>query len=73
MRLFKKQERPLTGGQENTANRIADRILKAQQQAADYLNNKTGGFSRKNWLLTLIMFSVVFGSYCLYLLISAFN
>lgn len=73
MTLFKRKPKALSAQQEQRANRIAGAILKKQRQAADYLNSRTARVSGKGWLILLILFCATFGSYCLYLLIQAFN
>lgn len=71
MSLLKKHKQSLTDRQERTAGRIANRILNAQRKAADYLNGKTGRFSVGTWRILLFIFCGAFGSYCLYMLITA--
>jgi hypothetical protein len=73
MKLFKKRDRALSPVQEQRAGKIAQAILNRQRKTADYLNNKTAFISGKNWLLLLILFCTVFGSYCIYLLIKAIH
>ncbi len=73
MRLFKKSERTLTPRQQHTAQKVAERILSAQRQSADYLNSRTSGISARSWKLLLLAFCLGFGGYCLYLLWEAFN
>lgn len=58
---------------EETTQKIAGNILTRQSRIADYLNTKTKHLSGKALLIALIGFCVVFGSYCLYLLLSAAN
>ena len=72
MSLFKKRNRQLSAKQEKTAGKLADFILSSQRKAADYLNGRTAHLSALSRLLLLILFCVVFGSYCLYLLLQAF-
>jgi len=59
--------------QDELAQKIAGNIISRQQRIADFLNEKTKNFSPKFWLFALIAFCTTLGSYCLYLLISAFN
>lgn len=73
MSLFKQTKHRLSSGQEQTARRIADRIVQAQRKTANYLNRKTAGVSLKTWRLLLIGFCILFGSYCIYLLAQVFN
>lgn len=72
MRLFSKKSKSLTSHQEHLADRIAEKILKAQRHTADYLNKRTALLSPKTWLTLLILFNAVLGSYSLFLLIQAF-
>lgn len=72
MRLFKRDyDKPLSQGQEMRARRIADGLIARQKRLADYLNAKTQGISGRSWLWLLIGFCLVFGCYCLRLVISA--
>ncbi len=74
MRLFsKKKESKESLTSDAVAQRIAGNIIGGQQRIADYLNVKTQHLPGRFWLYTLILFCVAFGSYCLYLLISACN
>lgn len=58
---------------DETARKIAGNIVAKQSRIADYLNTKTKDLPGKTLLIALIGFCVVFGSYCLYLLIGAAN
>jgi predicted Zn-dependent protease with MMP-like domain len=74
MNLFKKsKDRALTERQVEKAGTIADRILKRQRKVADYLNHVTAGISRQHWIFLLVSFCLAFGTYCLLLLVQAFN
>ncbi|SFS58360.1 hypothetical protein [Mucilaginibacter polytrichastri] len=73
MKLFRKRERALSQAQEQRAGKIAAALLARQRKTADYLNRRTELISGKNWMLLLIGFCTVFGSYCIYLLIKAFH
>jgi hypothetical protein len=71
MKIFKNiKERMNSDG---LAQKIAGNIVDRQSRIANYLNGKTRHLSGKRLLLALIGFCVVFGSYCLYLLIHAIN
>ncbi|MES2458203.1 MAG: hypothetical protein V4594_21780 [Bacteroidota bacterium] len=72
MRLFQNRKPVLTGGQEETAGKIAGWILAIQRKAADYLNGRAGQLSARTWKTILFVFCLLVGSYCLYLVISAF-
>ena len=74
MNLFKKQkEKGLSSGQAHSAEKIAAKILQGQRRAADYLNGKTRGISARGWMILLVCFCALFGSYCLWLLAQAIN
>ena len=71
MRLFKGKKVPLTTGQQAVAERIAGKLITRQKRLADYLNTKTQGISGRSWLWLLIGFCLVFGCYCLKLVLAA--
>lgn len=73
MRLFNRKKVPLNAAQQAAAQRIADRIMSRQKKLADYLNTKTSGISGRTWLMLLVGFCLVFGLYCLYLMIAAWS
>ena len=76
MKLFRRAFRDKSGlseVQQQAALNIAGKILRCQRKTADYLNRKTAKISAKGWLVILIAFCAGFGSYCLLLLIRAFN
>lgn len=54
------------------AGRIAGRMIRLQTRTANYLNRKTAYWNRASKLAALILFCVLFGSTCLYLIIKAF-
>ena len=70
---FVSKERPLSAGQEKLAARIAGRILLAQRRTADYLNEKTAKVSAKTWLIVLMGFCGITGTYLIYLLVQVFK
>jgi len=71
MKLFKKnQEEMITG---KVAEKLATSLLKRQQQLAFVLNRKIQQLSIKHIRIFFIGFSVLFGAYCLYLILNAFN
>lgn len=71
MKLFK---RPKTYfSQDETAQKIAERLTDRQQRIADYLNKRTKNFSSRSLLFSLIGFCTIFASYLIYLLINALN
>jgi hypothetical protein len=71
MKLFKRNKE--AKDHEALALKIAGNIISKQQKLAVYLNAKTKNISAQTWLFILIGFCIVFGSYCAYLLIIAFN
>jgi len=71
MSLFKGKKVPLSAGQQATAERIAEKLISRQKRLADYLNIKTRGISGRSWLWLLIGFCLVFGCYCLKLVLGA--
>lgn len=72
MRLYKKSGKvPLTSAQHAVAQRIAEKLISRQKRLADYLNAKTERISGKGWLILLMGFCLLFGSYCLYLVTAA--
>lgn len=72
MKLFSRPGERLSDRQELLAEKLARRITDRQRQLADWLNLKTAGLSFNGWLLLLIGFCMLFGTYCLWLLVSAF-
>ena len=73
MRLFNRKKVPLTVEQEAVAERIAEGLIRRQKKVADYLNAKTKGISGEMWQMLLVGFCLVFGGYCLYLVIAAWS
>lgn len=67
MNLFKRPKQHHTD--DALAHRIAGDIIGRQRRIADYLNSKATYLSKRARLSALILFSLAFGSYCLYLLI----
>lgn len=67
MNLFKRPKQHHTD--DALAHRIAGDIIGRQRRIADYLNSKATYLSKRTRLSALILFSLAFGSYCLYLLI----
>lgn len=67
MNLFKRPKQHHTD--DALAHRIAGNIIGRQRRIADYLNSKATYLSKRARLSALILFSLAFGSYCLYLLI----
>lgn len=75
MAIFWKRNknRALTARQEKTADRIAAALIRRQTQVAAYLNRKTAYWNGTSKLIALILFCLLFGGFCLYLLIKACN
>lgn len=71
MSLFKRKKAALNPSQQAAAQRIAGGIINRQKQLADYLNAKTSEISGRSWLGLLIGFCLVFGLYCLSLVLAA--
>jgi len=67
------KEKPLSAGQEKLAARIAGRILSMQRKTADYLNDRTAKVSAKTWLIVLMVFCGITGTYLIYLLVQVFK
>ncbi len=73
MKLFAKSSATsLTPKQEAMAGRLAQRLTRSQRRLADWLNGKTSGLSVRTWRLLLVLFCILFGTYCLYLLVAVF-
>lgn len=72
MRLFNRKKVPLNAAQQAAAQRIAEKLISRQKKLADYLNAKTQGISGRLWLWLLIGFCLVFGCYCLQLVLAVF-
>lgn len=74
MSFFKKRRNVLlTTAQQEVAQRIAEKLISRQKRLADYLNAKTSGISPRSWLWLLIVFCLVFGCYCLRLVLGAWS
>ena len=71
MKLFKRNKE--AASHEALVQKIAGNIIGKQHKLAGYLNAKTRNTPAKTWLFILIGFCIIFGSYCAYLLINAFN
>jgi len=70
MGVFKKTRKT---DHDRIAKRIAENIMDTQKRLADYLNGKVEKMPRKYWLLIVVCFCMVFGAYCLFLLIHGTN
>ncbi|MGE6220377.1 hypothetical protein ACQKCH_11170 [Nubsella zeaxanthinifaciens] len=63
----------LTPVQEKVAKRMAAGIVDRQRKLAGWLNYSTRKLTAKAWLILLAFFCLLFGGYCLYLLVIAFR
>jgi hypothetical protein len=74
MRLFRKKQVSASYSKSDVlAARIAGRIIRTQIQIADYLNRKTQYWNRSSKIILLLVFCILFGTLCLYLLIHSFH
>lgn len=73
MRIFRRRKQPLSSRQEQVAGKIAGRILLMQRRTADYLNAKASGLSGQTLVAILVVFCLLFGGYCVHLLVQGFN
>ncbi|MEH6306818.1 hypothetical protein RYH73_14280 [Olivibacter sp. CPCC 100613] len=75
MKLYRKQQGSRQGQQEQdeTAYRIAKKIVAGQKRVASFLNKKASGLPR--WVLLSAFLSCFLstGAYCIYLLVRALN
>ncbi|MBB5645767.1 hypothetical protein HDE70_002055 [Pedobacter cryoconitis] len=71
MKFFKRTKRPVQ--QKLLSEQISIKVIGKQRQWADFLNSKTSMLNSKTLLFALIIFIATFGSYCLYLIVSAFH
>lgn len=69
MKIFKKINAP--SRQDELASQIAKKVIQVQHNLADSLNKKVKNQSGNRQLIGLAIFSLIFGGYCIYLLISA--
>ena len=67
MKIFKRVKEP--DKQDKIAKQVASHIIKAQYRIADYLNSWAKQLSEKVVPMSLILFCVAFGGYCLYLIL----
>ena len=67
MKSFKREKEPAR--QDKIAKHVASHIVKVQYRLADYLNSRAKQLSEKILLMSLILFCVAFGGYCLYLIL----
>ncbi|MES2650543.1 MAG: hypothetical protein V4663_02330 [Bacteroidota bacterium] len=70
MKGFKK---PRTSTGDTLTGRAGIYLDRQQRKAADYLNKRTKGLSKKTILFGLFIFTLIVSIYLLYLIISAFS
>lgn len=70
MKYFRKNRQPQTEG--TLTAKLNIWIDEKQRKIADFLNTKTQFLSGKTLMFALVLFCVVVGSYCLYLITSGF-
>ena len=69
MKLFERNKAGVN--QDELAERIAAGIIRRQQKIAAYLNEKCSRLSATGLKILLISIGCIFGSYCLYLVLTA--
>ena len=57
---------------ERLANRLAMAIVRRQLKIAGWLERKTQYWNRSSKLIALVVFCLLFGGFCLWLLVGAF-
>lgn len=70
MKFFRKNKQAQAEGA--LTNRLNLWIAGRQRELADFLNAKTQFLSGKTLMFCLVLFCVIVGSYCLYLITSGF-
>ncbi|MDM8172954.1 hypothetical protein QT327_01100 [Olivibacter sp. 47] len=75
MKLYRKQKdrKHEQDEQDETAYRIAMKIVKGQQRVASFLNKKADGLPRWVLLSAFLSYFLSIGAYCIYLLVQALN
>ena len=71
MKIFRKKKGIVAYREKPLLIRIAGTIHKRQLQVSGYLNRKTQYWNRASKLTALFVFSLLFGGYCLLLLLKA--
>jgi hypothetical protein len=72
MRLFKRKKTSTAKYRENAlAMQVAGYIQRKQTQVSGYLNRKTQYWNRASKLAALFLFCLLFGGFCLFMLIKA--
>lgn len=66
-----KKKRELSDAQEKQAMRWALLLVGLQLKIAAKLSSWTAGWTVWAWRICLVLFSVLFGGYCIYLLVDA--
>jgi hypothetical protein len=72
MRLFKRKKRTTTNLKaEALAARVAGHIIRRQTKIANYLNRKTQHWNQASKFVALLLFCLLFGGICTYLIIKS--
>ena len=71
MRFFSKKPERNEG--DTFSNQLSQKINRQGQKLAKHLNGKVNSLNGKTLLFLLILFCVLYGTYCLCLIISVFN
>jgi len=74
MSLFvKRKESGDSPAGDAVAHQIAGNLISGQKRVAGFLNSHTAHLPKRIWLYALVIFCLVFGGYCFWLLIGAIN
>lgn len=71
MRFFSKPPERIVG--DTYSNQLSQKINRQGQKLAKHLNRKANFLNGKTRVFLLILFCALYGTYCLYLIINAFN
>jgi hypothetical protein len=71
MRLFRKRRRGNRIAENGLITQLNQSIGKQQRKFADYLGRKTQYWNRASKIIALVIFCLLFGSFCLLLFIKA--
>ncbi|EHQ24632.1 hypothetical protein [Mucilaginibacter paludis] len=67
-----KQQKTLSPKAAALAERIANSIIRRQTKLADSLNRRTQHWNRASKTVALLVFCILFGGLCFYLIIKSF-
>ncbi|WP_026898839.1 hypothetical protein [Daejeonella oryzae] len=70
MKIFKRIKAPVVN--DKIARQVASHIIKIQCRLADCMNKRVKKVPGRILLLALLLFTVTFGGYCLYLILNPF-